>query len=88
MVKLKRSAWEKRDRGGQFKTSARCDCCGRPVGSAYFTDDEVCGTGDGPGFYVCERKSCVKLRAGKTVEERRAIYTATRAALALSTNVT
>jgi hypothetical protein len=29
-----------------------CDGCGKTVGTAWFTDDEVCGGSDGPGFYL------------------------------------
>lgn len=66
--------------GGRYATSPRCDCCGKPVGTAYYTDTDVCGGSDGPGFYLCERVRCVAKRDGLSVEERRALYTATRAA--------
>lgn len=52
------------------------DGCGKPVGTNYFTDDEVCGGGDGPGFYLCAR--CAKSREGMGIEERRAMYERTR----------
>jgi hypothetical protein len=75
MSKLERHAHDKRDRrSGRFALSTRCDGCGQPVGTAYFTDDEVCGSGDGPGFCLCERERCVKRREGLSVEDRRALY--------------
>ncbi len=78
---LKRYAHETRARGtGRYLASPRCDGCGKPVGTAYYTDDEVCGGSDGPGFYVCERKRCAAKLTGLSVEARRAIYVATRAA--------
>ena len=81
--KLSRYAHEAREsRGGRYATSPRCDCCGKPVGTAYYTDTDVCGGSDGPGFYLCERVRCMAKREGLSAEERRALYTATRAASA------
>lgn len=78
---LERYQYNHRDgRSGRYIASAACDCCGKPVGTNYFTDAEVCGGGDGPGFYLCERKHCEKLRAGKSVGERRALYEQARKA--------
>ena len=78
MEKLKRPAHLDKNRAGRFIETPSCDGCGKPVGTAYFTDDEVCGVGDGPGFYVCERKCCSKKLNGLDIEARRAVYTATR----------
>ena len=81
--KLKRHDYDAREtRGGRYVASPKCDCCGKPVGTAYFTDADVCGDTDGPGFYLCERVRCMARRDGLGVEERRALYTATRAAVA------
>jgi hypothetical protein len=76
--KLKRYQHVAKDRRGKYQASASCDGCGKPVGTNYYTDDEVCGAGDGPGFYLCDRKRCVAKR-DLPVEGRRALYTATRA---------
>lgn len=59
---------------GRFKASPPCDGCGKPVGTAYYTDDDVCGGSDGPGFYLCERKLCRSQFLGMTVEQRRDHY--------------
>lgn len=64
---------------GRYEATHPCDCCGKPAGNDFMTDAEVCGGSDGPGFYICERKRCAAKRDGKTVEERRAMYTAERA---------
>jgi hypothetical protein len=63
---------------GKFDASPRCDCCSKPVGRDHCTDYDVCRETDGPGFYVCSRVRCGKKLEGKTVEERRVIYTAGR----------
>lgn len=77
---LERHQHDDRDNAGRFTKTQPCDGCGKPVGTNYFTDDEVCQGGDGPGFFLCERKRCpaVKLQTSD-VETRRAHYTATRA---------
>lgn len=80
-ITLERHAHDERDQAGRYSKTPPCDACGKPVGTNYFTDDEVCGSSDGPGFYLCERKRCIKVRDNKTVEERRALYTAQRAKL-------
>lgn len=73
--------WDKRNRGtGQYAKSMPCDACGRPVGASYFTDDEVCGGGDGPGFYLCGRRPCAARYDGLDVEARRELFTRVRAA--------
>lgn len=74
-MKLERYQYRDRNwKSGKYIKSQLCDGCGKPVGTAYFTDTGVCGNGDGPGFYLCERKRCVKVREGMSVEERRALY--------------
>ncbi len=75
---------EERELSGRFAKSTLCDCCSKSLGRLddpenHFTDDEVCGSGDGPGFYLCGRKECGKLYDGKSVEERRALFTSGRA---------
>lgn len=64
---------------GRYTASPACDGCGKPVGAAYYTDEEVCGGGDGPGFFLCDRKRCVESREGISVEDRCALYEQTRA---------
>lgn len=69
---------------GRFVTSILCDACGKPMGNLdkpgnHYTDDEVCGGSDGPGFYLCHRVRCGEHRESLPVEERRALYTAQRA---------
>lgn len=78
--KLKRHTWEKRERAGRYRKSPTCDGCGKPAGTAWFTDEEVCGGSDGPGFYLCDRSACVARRDGLAVEQRRALYESTRTA--------
>lgn len=65
-------------KAGKFIASPACDCCGKPTGRDYNTDDEVCGSTDGPGFYLCSRKRCGAKTEGLDVEARRALYTAQR----------
>ena len=69
---------EERDRGARFAKGASCDACGKPVGRDHCTDSEVCGGGDGPGFYLCSRVRCQKALDGLGVEARRVVYTTTR----------
>jgi len=64
------------DRSGQYKTGLLCDGCNKPTGTVYCTDDEVCGTSDGPGFTLCDRARCRAAYAGLDVEARRAMFTA------------
>lgn len=60
----------------RVKTYQPCDACGRSTGEdSYCTDDEVCQGGDGPGFFLCNRKDCMPDYATLTVEQRRARYT-------------
>lgn len=68
-----------RDTGGRYRSSELCDACGKPVGTEYLTDDEVCGGGDGPGFFLCSRVRCCNKRDPLTVDQRRALYTERRA---------
>ncbi len=77
---LERHQHQYRGRAGRFIESQRCDACDKPVGTAYYTDDAVCGSTDGPGFYICERKRCARKLEGLSVDERRAIYVGVRAA--------
>ena len=74
----------KRDTAGRYALETRCDCCSKVIargrdGLEHGTDDEVCGAGDGPGFYLCTRVRCGAKYDGRTIEERRAIFTAGRA---------
>ncbi len=71
---LKRHQHDDRERGGKYRKTPSCDGCGKPVGTNYYTDEEVCGGTDGPGFYVCDRKRCVKALASLNVEQRRGVY--------------
>lgn len=76
---LNRHAHNDRDhRNGQYRKSNPCDACGKPVWTAYYTDEEVCGNTDGPGFFLCDRAKCHKKR-DFPLEVRRALYTAQRA---------
>jgi hypothetical protein len=69
-----------RDSSGRFRQTNLCDCCGKPVGTEYVSDDEVCGSSDGPGFFLCQRKRCENspIRNNPNVEARRTHYTLTR----------
>jgi hypothetical protein len=67
-----------RNRAGRFVVTPLCDGCNRPVGTSFFTDDEVCGTTDGPGFYLCDRAACMRRRDLPTAE-RRSLYETNRA---------
>jgi hypothetical protein len=66
---------------GRFKKHPACDCCGKPC-TEFFTDERVCGGGDGPGFFICGRKACsakaqrVELEGG--IEALRKLYTLQR----------
>lgn len=59
-----------------------CDVCALPVEldedglDTYHTDDEVCGGGDGPGFYL--HGSCGRACCDEPVEVRRALYSTGR----------
>lgn len=64
----------KRDGGGRYAIEQRCDLCGKPIHGEYGTDAEVCGGGDGPGFFLCGRKACLAAIRSSTVEQRRAMY--------------
>ena len=56
-----------RRQGGRFTKHPACDCCGKPC-TEHYSDERVCGAGDGPGFFICGRMTCAKL-ATKTFEE-------------------
>jgi hypothetical protein len=76
---LKRTRHDARDhKSGRYESTPKCDGCNKPIGTNYFTDSDVCGGTDGPGFYVCDRARCQKKLEGLGVEERRAVYEAMR----------
>lgn len=77
MTRLKRRPHDERGKHGRYIGSAPCDACGKPVGTAFYTDDDVCGGSDGPGFYLCDRKQCIA-RRDLPLDARRALYIATR----------
>jgi hypothetical protein len=55
-----------------------CDACGEPIGGEHFTDEQACGTGDGPGFFLCGDEDCVARRP-KGIRARRQFYAHQRA---------
>jgi len=59
---------------GRYKLMQLCDACGQRIRGVRCTDDEVCQGGDGPGFYLCDRKACRAQYQDKTIEERRTFY--------------
>lgn len=78
--KLGRTPHTDRDRrSGRYANSRACDACGKPVGTNYYTDDEVCEGSDGPGFFLCDRVRCMAKR-DLPLEGRRALYEAQRKA--------
>lgn len=83
---LKRHQHDDRRDDGKYRKTPACDGCGKPVGTNYYTDNDVCGSTDGPGFYVCDRKRCVKSLEKLDVEGRRAVYVATRESIAALTS--
>jgi len=64
----------KRDRTGRYSSGPPCDGCGSPVGTDPWTDDEICGQGDGPGFFLCQRATCRKRREALEPGARQALY--------------
>jgi len=76
--RLKRHRYDER-RKGRYIKSPQCDGCNKPVGTNYYTDDEVCQGSDGPGFFLCDRARCLKQRDLDDVEARRRLYTEQRA---------
>lgn len=70
---------ERESGGGRFSKTPPCDACGKPVGTDFMTDDEVVGSGDGPGFFLCDRKRCAAKRDQLDVPARKAMYAAQRA---------
>lgn len=73
---------ERESKGGRYAKGSVCDGCGKSAGLDYATDEEVCGSTDGPGFFVCARVRCPANAPefqARSVEERRAHYAATRA---------
>ena len=68
---------QNRDASGRYDTEPRCDCCGATCGArvgSHYTDAEICGLGDGPGFYLCGRKKCIAKREQLSIDERRELY--------------
>jgi hypothetical protein len=78
--KLERFRHSDKDRRGKYRASPRCDGCNKAVGTNYFSDEEVCGGSDGPGFYRCERVRCSTKLEKLNPEQREAIYIANREA--------
>jgi hypothetical protein len=88
-LKRARSAYESQlealgDIGpGEFFRDQRikCDGCGAPIQSDdHATDEDVCGSGDGPGFFLCGSAACGDRYCHMGAEERRAYFTKQRAA--------
>lgn len=75
MPKLKRHNYNERNRDGRYRKSPKCDGCGKRVGTNYCTDDQVCGSSDGPGFFLCDRLVCIERIGNLSVDERRELYT-------------
>lgn len=79
----------RRDDIGRYANAPKCDGCGKPCATpidpndedsgAYYTDDDVCGLTDGPGFHLCARRRCEAKREKLNVEQRRQLYTEQRA---------
>lgn len=78
MRALTRHQHDARGSAGRYRHTAACDGCGKPVGTAYYTDEEVCGGSDGPGFYLCERARCVRRRSALDADARKSLYESTR----------
>lgn len=68
-----------RESNGRYKVEQRCDACAKPIHGTHYTDDAVCGGGDGPGFFLCGRVRCSKRYENMSVEERRAFFKRTEA---------
>lgn len=63
----------------------RCDNCGGSIEEGrHCTDSEVCGHGDGPGFFLCDRLECVASYASEPPEERRRLFNLGRRANAIA----
>ncbi len=66
---------------GRYAEKLPCDGCGKSCIGEHFTDDEVVGKfyngGDGPGFFLCNRKRCIAARP-KSVDARHEFYTRQR----------
>jgi hypothetical protein len=79
-----KNARTKRDGAGRYAVQQRCDACSRPIHGDHMTDTDVCGDGDGPGFFLCTRKRCIetneRISAEGGVDALRAHYTAGRSA--------
>lgn len=71
-----RTEQQKRGDDGKYTKHTRCDGCGGTIKGDYLTDDEVCEGGDGPGFFICERKRCgAKLEKMDTAARRTHYFT-------------
>ena len=75
---MRKERHNRREADGRYAAGFLCDCCGKPAGTNPLVDYDVCGDSDGPGFFLCERKRCNAVREARTIEERRALYTAQR----------
>jgi hypothetical protein len=76
MPRLEFERQRPRECDGRFSDWQRCDGCGKPVKPGeHYTDDEVCGSTDGPGFFLCARKRCAQHRNALDVAARRELYT-------------
>lgn len=70
---------EHRATDGRYTLAHPCDACGKSTNEACrYTDDEVCGSSDGPGFFLCDREACI-LKRDLPLEDRRTLYTEQRA---------
>lgn len=63
------NANRRRGGSGRFQRSTPCDFCGKSCAAEHFTDERACGSGDGPGFYLCGRVGCERARATVEREE-------------------
>jgi hypothetical protein len=71
---VRRGHEPRRESDGRYAIEQPCDACGKPIHGEHMTDDEVCGSSDGPGFFLCNRKRCGASYEAMTVEERRAFF--------------
>ena len=62
---------------GKFKSGPACEFCGKPAGHNYFSDEESLSI-DALGLTLCERKRCMAKREAMSLEERRAVYAASK----------
>ena len=62
---------------GKFKSGPVCEFCGKPAGHNYYSDEESLSI-DALGLTLCERKRCITKRDAMSLEERRAVYAASK----------